>query len=138
MRFYVQSVPSNNNIHQRRTDLSPVFFSLRTMDSKRKGLRVSFAFFRKFTNRTDEWRKQLLRLKNWMISGSPEQRMEFHRFWSTVVVFKSSFFWVVWFLLLTGANFLFFCKFTFPFLFFHDFEWDVKIIQQLLFKITFP
>ena len=31
--------------HQSRTDSHPVFFSLRTMDSKRKGLRVSFAFF---------------------------------------------------------------------------------------------
>ena len=33
--------------HQPRTDSYPVFSSLRTMDSKRKGLRVSFAFFQK-------------------------------------------------------------------------------------------
>ena len=33
--------------HQSRTDLYPVFSSLRTMDSKRKGLRVSFAFFQR-------------------------------------------------------------------------------------------
>ena len=33
--------------HQCRTDSHPVFFSLRTMDSKRKGLRVSFAFFQR-------------------------------------------------------------------------------------------
>ena len=32
-------------IQQPRTDSYPVFSSLRTMDSKRKGLRVSFAFF---------------------------------------------------------------------------------------------
>ena len=32
---------------QPRTDSNPVFLSLRTMDSKRKGLRVSFAFFQK-------------------------------------------------------------------------------------------
>ena len=31
--------------HQPRTESYPVFSSLRTMDSKRKGLRVSFAFF---------------------------------------------------------------------------------------------
>ena len=31
--------------HQLRTDLYPVFSSLRRMESKRKGLRVSFAFF---------------------------------------------------------------------------------------------
>ena len=30
---------------QRRTESYPVFSSLRTMDSKRKGLHVSFAFF---------------------------------------------------------------------------------------------
>ena len=33
--------------NQPRTDPYPVFSSLRTMDSKRKGLRVSFAFFQK-------------------------------------------------------------------------------------------
>ena len=33
--------------HQSRTDSYPVFSSLRTMDSKRKGLRVSFAFFKR-------------------------------------------------------------------------------------------
>ena len=33
--------------HQPRTDLYPVLSSLRTMDSKMKGLRVSFAFFQR-------------------------------------------------------------------------------------------
>ena len=33
--------------HQSRSDSNPVFSSLRTMDSKRKGLRVSFAFFQR-------------------------------------------------------------------------------------------
>ena len=33
--------------HQHRADSYPVFSSLRTMDSKRKGLPVSFAFFQK-------------------------------------------------------------------------------------------
>ena len=32
---------------QPRTDSNPLFSSLRTMDSKRKGLRVSFAFFQR-------------------------------------------------------------------------------------------
>ena len=32
---------------QPKTDSNPVFSSLRTMDSKRKGLRVSFAFFQR-------------------------------------------------------------------------------------------
>ena len=33
--------------HQPRTDSYPVFSSLQTMNSKRKGLRVSFAFFQR-------------------------------------------------------------------------------------------
>ena len=33
--------------HEPRTDSYPVFSSLRTMDSKKKGLRVSFAFFQR-------------------------------------------------------------------------------------------
>ncbi len=33
--------------HQPRTDSYPVFSLLRKMDSKRKGLRVSFAFFQR-------------------------------------------------------------------------------------------
>ena len=33
--------------HQSRTDSYPAFCSLRTMDSKKKGLRVSFAFFQR-------------------------------------------------------------------------------------------
>ena len=40
------------------------------------------------TYQTDETRKQLLRLKSWVISGNPEQWMEFRRLWRTVVVFK--------------------------------------------------
>ena len=34
-------------IHQPRTDSYSVFSSLRRMDNQRKGLRVSFAFFRR-------------------------------------------------------------------------------------------
>ena len=33
--------------HQPRADSNPVFSSLRTMDSKMKGLRVSFTFFQR-------------------------------------------------------------------------------------------
>ena len=33
--------------HQSRTDSNPMFFSLQTMDSKKKGMRLSFAFFQK-------------------------------------------------------------------------------------------
>ena len=47
--------------------------------------------FREITYRTDEWTKQLLRLKSWVISGSPEQWTELHRLWWTVIVFKCSY-----------------------------------------------
>ena len=46
--------------------------------------------FREITYRTDESTKQLLRLKSWVISGNPEQWMEFRRLWWTVIVFKYS------------------------------------------------
>ena len=44
--------------------------------------------FNENTYQTDEWTKQLLRLKIWVISGKPEQGMEFRRLWWTVIVFK--------------------------------------------------
>ena len=46
--------------------------------------------FNKITYRTDEWTKQLLRLKSWSIFGKPEQWMEVCRLWWTVIVFKCS------------------------------------------------
>ena len=47
--------------------------------------------FKKIIYRTDEWTKQLLRLKSWVISGNPEQRTEFCSLWWTVIVFKCSY-----------------------------------------------
>ena len=47
--------------------------------------------FKEVTYRTDEWSKQLLKLKNWVICGSPEQWMELHRLWWTVIVSKCSY-----------------------------------------------
>ena len=44
--------------------------------------------FKEITYRTDEWTKQLLKLKSWVISGSPEQWMELHFLWWTVIVCK--------------------------------------------------
>ena len=47
--YSVSSQYPHLKTHQSRTDSHPVFSSLRTMDSKRKEMRVSFAFFpRKF------------------------------------------------------------------------------------------
>ena len=44
-RYSMSNQYPQPRFHQPRTDSYPVFSSLRTMDSKRKGLRVSFAFF---------------------------------------------------------------------------------------------
>ena len=44
-RYSMSNQCPNPTTHQPRTDSYPVFYSLRRMDSKRKGLRVSFAFF---------------------------------------------------------------------------------------------
>ena len=46
--------------------------------------------FNEITYQTDEWTKQLLRLKSWVISGNPERWMEFRWLWWTVIVFKCS------------------------------------------------
>ena len=47
--------------------------------------------FNDISYQTDDWTKQLLRLKNWVISGNPEQWMEFHRLWWTVIVLRCSY-----------------------------------------------
>ena len=47
--------------------------------------------FKEITYRTYEWTKQLLRLKSWVISGSPEQGMELRFLWWTVIVSKCSY-----------------------------------------------
>ena len=47
--------------------------------------------FKEITYRTDEWTKQLLRLKSCVISGSPEQWMELHLLWWNVIVSKCSY-----------------------------------------------
>ena len=46
-RYSISNQYPQPTTHQSRTDSYPVFSSLRTMDSKRKGLRVSFAFFQR-------------------------------------------------------------------------------------------
>ena len=45
--YSVSSQYPQLKIHQSRADSHPVFSSLRTMDGKRKGVRVSFAFFQR-------------------------------------------------------------------------------------------
>ena len=65
--------------------------------------------FNEITYQTDEWTKQLLRLKTWVISGNPEQWMEFHRLWWTVIVFECSYLLQLFdFFCLLEQNLLFF------------------------------
>ena len=46
-RYSMSNQYPQPSTHEHRTDSYPVFSSLRTMDSKKKGLRVSFAFFQR-------------------------------------------------------------------------------------------
>ena len=46
-RYSMSSQYPQPSTHRSKTDSYPVFFSLRTMDSKMKGLRVNFAFFQR-------------------------------------------------------------------------------------------
>ena len=69
--------------------------------------------FEEITYRTEEWTKQLLRLKKWAVSGNPEQWMEFRRLWWTVIVFKRShLFHLFDFYCLLVQKLLFIWKFT--------------------------
>ena len=84
-------------------------------------------FFNEITYQMDEWTKQLLRLKSWVISGNPERWMEFRRWWGTVIVFIcSQLFNLFDFYCLLVQYLLFFRKFSF-FVPFEDFEWEVKL-----------
>ena len=96
--------------------------------------------FKKISYWTDEWTKQLLRLKSWVISGNPEQWMEFRRLWWTVFVIKCShLFHLFEFYCLLVQYLLFFFENLIPlFPFFDDFEWEVKLHRQLLYKVTLP
>ena len=75
--------------------------------------------FREITYPTDEWRKQLLRLKSWVISGSPERWMEFCRLWWTAIALKCSYlfqlfdFYCLLVQLLLFLKIYFFCFFSF-------------------------
>ena len=95
--------------------------------------------FNEIIYRTDEWTKQLLRLKSWVISGSPERWMEFHRLWWAVFVFKCNhLFHLFDFYCLLVQYSLLFWKPTFLFLFCDGFEWEVKVQWQLLCQVTLP
>ena len=80
--------------------------------------------FNEITYETDELTKQLLRLKSWVISGNPDQWMEFRRLWWAVIVFERSYLFQLFeFFCLLVQNVLFlFWIFTF-FVSFHSWLW---------------
>ena len=94
---------------------------------KGKDCASALHFFNEITYHTDKWKKQLLWLKSWVISGNPERWMEVRRLWWTVIVFKCShLFQLFEFFCLLVKHLLFFRKFTL-FVHFDDFEWEVKL-----------
>ena len=104
---------------------------------KVRGCESVWHSFKDITYRTDEWTKQLLRLKNWVISGSLEPGMEFGCLWWTAIAFKCSYLFQLFdFYCLLVQYFVVFAKLLFLFLSFHDFEWEVKIHWQLLSKVA--
>ena len=91
---------------------------------------------KEITHRTDDSTKQLLRLKSWVFSGSPEQWMELHRLWWTVIVSKCSYLFHLFdFYCLLVQKLLFFFE-NFPF--FDNFEWAIKVHPHFLCKVTLP
>ena len=91
--------------------------------------------FKESTHRTNEWTKQLLRLKSWLIKGRPQQGMEFHRLWRTLIVLKCSYLFQLfdfyWLLLKCFLFSEFFCFFWSMIL-----SKKVGLLQQLLCKVT--
>ena len=124
-----------NNLEQTQIRCS-LHYERRTV--KGRNCASALHSFREITYRTDEWTKQLLRVKSWVISESREQSMELHHLWWTVMVFKCSFLLHLFdFCSLAGAKFVVFLeKLPFLFPFFDDFEWAVKIDQHFLCKVT--
>ena len=56
--------------------------------AERKDCASALHSFKEITYRTNEWTKQLPRLKSWVISGDPEQWLKFRCLWWNVIVFK--------------------------------------------------
>ena len=106
---------------------------------KRRDCASALHSFKEITYRTDEWTKQLLQLKSWVISGNPEQWMDFHHLWWTVIVFKCSYLLQLFdFYCLLEQFLLYFVKiYIFLFPFSDDFEREVQVHRQLLCKVTF-
>ena len=102
---------------------------------KRRDCASNLHSFKQSTEGTDERMKQLLRLRSWVISGSPEQCMKFHRLWWILYLIKGSNFFSCSITAVCWCNICCFSIF-FLFLFFDDFEWEVRVLWQLLCMVT--
>ena len=139
----VDSLLPINTLNQQLTNLEQTHIrcSLHCEGWKVRGRDCESALhsFNEITYQTDEWTKQLLRLNAWVISGNPEQWMEFRRPWWTVHVFKCSYLFhlfEVYCLLVQCLLFLCWTFTVFLFPFFDDFEWELKVHRKILRKIT--
>ena len=137
-----KTIPSTNNSPSYNILISVVFFIAHCERWTEKGRDWASAldFFEEITYRTDEWTRQLLRLKSWLISGNPEEWMEFRRLWWPVVVFKCGYFFHLFgFYCLLVQYLLFFEKLLFfSSLSLMTFEWQVDVYRKLLCKVTLP
>ena len=129
----IETLCPTSTLNQQLTNLeqthTPCSFHCERWTAKAKDCASTLHSFREITYRTDEWTKQLLRLKSWVISWSPEQWMEFRRLWWTVIAFKCSYLFqlFVFYCLLVRCLLFFFKKINFLFLYFDEFEWEVKV-----------
>ena len=58
---------------------------------KKRDCASALQSYKEIPYQTDEWTKQLLQLKSWVVSEIPEQWMKIRRWWWTVIVFKCSY-----------------------------------------------
>ena len=122
--------------NQPRTELSPVFSSLRTMNSKRKRLRVSFAFFQKHYLPDGRVNETVATVEETSDLWKPRAVDGIPRFMMNCNCIKCSYLFELFDFYCLMQQYLLLWKITFVFLFFHDFEWEVKVHRQPLCKLT--
>ena len=128
-RYYM----SNRYLNQQLTNLEQTLIRCSLPREgwtvKGRGCASALHSFNEITYQTDDWTKQLLRLKSWVISGNPERWMEFLRVWWTVIVFKCSHLFHLFDFFCLFVHYLFFFRKFNLFVHFDDFEWELKLHQ---------
>ena len=128
-RYYM----SNRYLNQQLTNLEQTLIRCSLPREgwtvKGRGCASALHSFNEITYQTDDWTKQLLRLKSWVISGNPERWMEFLRVWWTVIVFKCSHLFHLFDFFCLFVHYLFFFRKFNLFVHFDDLEWELKLHQ---------